>query len=92
MRIRGNRHRERFFIQRGRAHSRAERKEIIYRSHQLPLTRQSSILNLSRPGMYYQATPVSGRDLGMMRLIDELHMKYPFWGSRSIRNELRGLG
>jgi len=65
---------------------------MINRSHPLPLTRQSSILELSRSGLYYETTPVSGRDLEMMRLIDELHMKYPFWGSRTIRDELRGLG
>ena len=65
---------------------------MIDRAHPLPLTRQGSILELSRSGLYYETTPVSGRDLEMMRLIDELHMKYPFWGSRTIRDELRGLG
>jgi putative transposase len=36
--------------------------------------------------------PVSARDLELMRLIDEIHLKYPFWGSRSIRDELRDRG
>ena len=58
----------------------------------MPLTRQGRMLELSRSGIYYQAPPVSARDLEMMRLIDELHMKYPFWGSRSLRDELRGRG
>ena len=65
---------------------------MIDRAHQLPLTRQSSILELSRSSLYYEAVPVSVRDLAMMRLIDELHMKYPFWGSRSLCDELRGRG
>jgi len=65
---------------------------MIDRVHSLPLTRQSLMLELSRSGIYYQAMPVSARDLEMMRLIDELHMKYPFWGSRSLRDELRGRG
>jgi len=65
---------------------------MIDRAHQLPLTRQSSILELSRSSLYYEAVPVSVRDLEMMRLIDELHMKYPFWGSRSLCDELRGRG
>ena len=65
---------------------------MIDRAHQLPLTRQSRILELSRSSLYYEAVPVSDRDLEMMRLIDELHMKYPFWGSRSLRDELRGRG
>lgn len=65
---------------------------MIDRAHPLPLTRQSRILELSRSGLYYETVPVIARDLEMMRLIDELHMKYPFWGSRSLRDELRGLG
>jgi putative transposase len=36
--------------------------------------------------------PVSERDLEVMRHIDEIHLKYPFMGSRNIRNELRDLG
>jgi len=65
---------------------------MINRAHPLPLTHQSSILELSRSSLYYEAVPVKARDLEMMRLIDELHMKYPFWGSRNLRDELRGLG
>jgi putative transposase len=33
--------------------------------------------------------PVSERDLELMRLIDEIHMKHPFLGSRSLKNQLR---
>ena len=65
---------------------------MIEPEHPLSLTRQSRVLELSRSGIYYQARPVSARDLEMMRLIDELHMKYPFWGSRSLCDELRGRG
>lgn len=65
---------------------------MIDRKHPLPLSRQGRVLELSRSGIYYQARPVVARDLEMMRIIDELHMKYPFWGSRSLRDELRGRG
>ena len=65
---------------------------MIDRHHPLPLTRQSEILELSRSSLYYKAVPVSDRDLEVMRTIDEIHLKYPFWGSRSIRDELRGRG
>jgi putative transposase len=58
----------------------------------LPLSRQSKILGLSRSSLYYKPVPISDRDLMLMRLIDEIHMKYPFYGSRRIRNELRDLG
>jgi hypothetical protein len=36
---------------------------MINRAHPLPLTRQSSILELSRSGIYYDAAPVNARDL-----------------------------
>jgi len=65
---------------------------MIDRGHCLPLTVQSRVLGLSRSSLYYKAVPVSAGDLEMMRLIDELHLKYPFWGSRSIRDELRDRG
>jgi putative transposase len=65
---------------------------MIDRQHELSLTRQSEILELSRSSLYYQAALVSECDLKLMRLIDELHMKYPFMGSRRLRNELRDRG
>jgi putative transposase len=65
---------------------------MIDRQHPLPLTRQSEILELSRSSLYYQAVPVSDRDLELMRLIDEIHLKYPYMGSRSIRDQLEDMG
>ncbi len=41
---------------------------MIDRAHPLPLTRQSSILEISRSGLHYEAVPVKPRDLDMMRL------------------------
>jgi putative transposase len=65
---------------------------MIEKKHPLPLTRQSEILELSRSSLYYEPVPISARDLELMRLIDELHLKYPFMGSRSIRDQLRDRG
>lgn len=65
---------------------------MIDRTHILPLTCQSRILGLSRSSLYYEAAPLRAKDLELMRLIDEIHMKYPFYGSRRIRNELRAKG
>ena len=65
---------------------------MIDKEHALPLTRQSRILELSRSSLYYQAVPVSDRDLELMRLIDEIHLKHPFMGSRRIRDQLQDLG
>jgi len=54
----------------------------------LPITRQCELLELSRSGVYYTPVPVSTKDLELMRQIDEIHLQYPFYGSRKIRNEL----
>ncbi len=65
---------------------------MIDREHELPLTRQAEVLKLSRSGLYYRPRPVSPADLAMMRRIDELHLDYPFAGSRMLRDLLRGEG
>jgi putative transposase len=65
---------------------------MIDREHDLPLTRQASILKLSRSGLYYRPRPVPPADLAVMRRIDELHLDYPFAGSRMLRDLLRGEG
>ena len=38
--------------------------------------------------IYYLPIPVSAEDMALMRQIDEIHLMYPFYGSRNIRNEL----
>jgi putative transposase len=50
------------------------------------------MLNISRSSIYYKPVECSARDLELMRLIDEIHLKLPFYGSRRIRDELRDLG
>ena len=65
---------------------------MIDREHELSLTRQAKILKLSRSGLYYRPRPVPPADLAVMRRIDELHLDYPFAGSRMLRDLLRGEG
>jgi putative transposase len=65
---------------------------MIDRHHDLPLIRQAKLLKLSRSGLYYRAHPVSPPALAIMRRIDELHLDYPFAGSRMLRDLLRGEG
>jgi putative transposase len=61
---------------------------MIDRSHELPITRQAKVLNISRGSVYYKPRPVSAEDLAIMRRIDELHLDYPFAGSRMLRDML----
>jgi putative transposase len=65
---------------------------MIDRTHDLPVTRQAQVLKLSRGSVYYRPRPVSAADLAIMRRIDELHLDYPFAGSRMLRDLLRGEG
>jgi putative transposase len=66
----------------------AERKAMIDRCHALPLARQAEELGISRGSLYYQPQPVSATDLALMRRMDELHLEYPFAGSRMLRDLL----
>jgi putative transposase len=61
---------------------------MIDRSHDLPITRQAKVLNIGRGCVYYKPRPVSAEDLAIMRRIDELHLDYPFAGSRMLRDLL----
>ena len=65
---------------------------MIDRGHRLPLSRQAEVLGISRGSLYYDPCPVSAADLAIMRRIDELHLDYPFAGSRMLRDLLRGEG
>jgi putative transposase len=65
---------------------------MINREHALPLSQQCQLLNISRSSIYYKAVGNSTRDLELMRLIDEIHLKFPFLGSRRIPDELEALG
>ena len=61
---------------------------MINRDHELSITRQASLLNISRGTVYYLPQPVSTADLALMRSIDELHLKHPFMGARQLRDQL----
>ena len=65
---------------------------MIDRNHDLPLVRQAELLRLSRSSLYYEPQPVPTAELAIMRRIDELHLDYPFAGSRMLRDLLRGEG
>ena len=65
---------------------------MIDRDHDLSLVRQAKVLNISRGAVYYKPRPVSPEDLAIMRRIDELHLEYPFAGSRMMRDFLNRAG
>ena len=65
---------------------------MINRGHDLALTKQAALLGISRGSVYYEPMPVSPEDLALMRRMDELHLEFPFAGSRMLRDLLAAEG
>ena len=65
---------------------------MVMREHSLPVTRRCELLEVARSTAYYRPRPVSDADLALMRLIDEVHLELPFYGSRRRRDELETRG
>ena len=65
---------------------------MIDRDHGLGITRQAKALGLSRGSVCYLPRPASEADLVLMRRIDELHLEYPFAGSRMLKGLLQAEG
>ncbi len=70
--------------------SRGERKAMVVRDHPgLSLSRRCGLLSISRSSFYYALKGESPSSLALMRRIDELFLKYPFYGSRQMGRRLR---
>src|SRR5258705_9555403 len=60
-----------------------ERRAMVERpGENLSVRRQCALLNLARSGVYRPGPVTGADDLALMRRIDELHLKWPFYGSR----------
>lgn len=60
--------------------------------HQLPLIKRCELLSVPRSSAYYQSTMDTSRDDVLMRAMDEIHLRLPFYGSRRICDELAEKG
>ena len=65
---------------------------MIIREHELSITKQAEVLNISRGSVYYLPRPVSASDLEIMRRLDRLHLELPFAGARMLRGLLAAEG
>lgn len=73
--------------------SRGERKAMVAREHPaLSLSRQCKVLSISRSSLYGTPKGESPANLALMRRIDALFLKYPFYGSRQLARQLRREG
>ncbi|MFS1984544.1 IS3 family transposase [Vibrio breoganii] len=81
-----------FFGESARSLDRAQRKSSLDKSTQLPIKRQCELLNIARSTAYYQPIGLSAEEIELRRMIDEIHLQYPFMGSRRVRTELAKKG
>jgi putative transposase len=73
--------------------SRPERLALVDLDDQVvPVVAQCKLLKVARSSLYYRPAPVSANDLAVMRLMDELHLAWPFYGSRRMTAVLRRAG
>jgi putative transposase len=54
----------------------------------LSVVRQCELVGLPRSTWYYEPAGETSKNLALMRQIDELYLKWPFYGSRKIAEEL----
>ena len=66
---------------------------MVVRGHpSLSLTRQCRLLSIGRSSLYYEPKGESVETLALMRRIDALFLKYPFYGARQMVRHLRREG
>ena len=62
------------------------------KTHKLPLLKRCELLSIPRSSAYYESTRDTWRDDVLMRAMDEIHLRLPFYGSRRICDELADEG
>jgi len=66
---------------------------MIEKKHsRLSIRSQSKLLGVNRNRLEKAPGKMNRSDTELVRLIDKLHMKFPFYGQRQLRNDLRKLG
>lgn len=56
------------------------------------MRRQCELLGVNRSSLYYEPVEPDAEELALMRRLDELHVKYPFYGSRKLTQALKTEG
>jgi putative transposase len=65
---------------------------VTWDHEELSVRAQCRLLGLHRAGLYYEPVATSDEDLTLMRLIDALYLKRPYYGSRRMTVALQGQG
>ena len=59
---------------------------------ELSLVRQCALVGVSRSSFYYRPVGESEANLRLMRVMDELHLRCPWYGSPQMARALRRMG
>jgi putative transposase len=68
------------------------RRAMVEANTGVSMRRQCELLGVNRSSLYYEPVEPDAEELGLMRRIDELHLKHPFFGSRKIAQTLKAAG
>ena len=66
-----------------------QRRVLMTPNIALSTRRQCELLAVTRSSVYYEPVEPDAEALALMRRIDKLHLKYPFFGSRMITQTLK---
>lgn len=70
-----------------------EKRELIEWDHpKLSVTKQCTLISLSKGSLYRKSIPIDAYSLEVMKLIDEQYLKTPFYGSRRMVISLNRVG
>ena len=68
------------------------RRSLVEANTDPSMRRQCELLGVNRSSLYYEAVKPDAEELALMRRLDELHLKYPFYGSRKLTQALKAEG
>lgn len=68
------------------------RRALIVAGDGISMRRQCELLSVNRSSVYYEPLEPDAEELSIMRRMDELHLKYPFFGSRMMTRMLKAEG
>lgn len=68
------------------------RRALVAPDARLSVRRQCELLRVNRSSLYYEPAQPDAEELALMRQMDQLHLKHPFFGSRMMMRTLRGKG
>ena len=68
------------------------RRALVEANARPSMRRQCELLGVNRSSLYYEPVEPDAEELALMRRMDELHLKHPFFGSRMMTRTLKAKG